>query len=97
MYHALRVPRWSGWVCVNNDFFFSSWSLPIPEQYAFQYSDYNFYITEEVSSFLVLELSLDIFIVNYDYDYYDYLIIIFIIIIISSSSSSSGSSTCNIN
>ena len=79
--------------------FFSSWSLPIPEQYAFQYSDYNLYITEEVSSFLVLELSLDIFIVNYDYDYYDYyyyLIIIFIIIIISSSSSSS-SSTCSIN
>ena len=53
-------------------FFFSSWSLPIPEQYAFQYSDYNLYITEEVSSFLVLELSLDIFIVNYDYDYCDY-------------------------
>ena len=77
-------------------FFFSSWSLPIPEQYAFQYSDYNLYITEEVSSFLVLELSLDIFIVNYDYyDYYFYLIIIFIIIIISSSSSSS--STCSIN
>ena len=79
-------------------FFFSSWSLPIPEQYAFQYSDYNLYITEEVSSFLVLEVSLDIFIVNYDFDYYDYyyyyLIIIFIIIIISSSSSSS---TCSIN
>ena len=75
---------------------FFSWSLPIPEQYAFQYSDYNLYITEEVSSFLVLELSLDIFIVNYDYyDYYFYLIIIFIIIIISSSSSSS--STCSIN
>ena len=72
MYHALRVPRQSGWVWVNNVFFFSSWSLPIPEQYAFQYSDYNLYITEEVSSFLVLELSLDIFIVNYDYDYCDY-------------------------
>ncbi|XP_068699664.1 engulfment and cell motility protein 1-like [Montipora foliosa] len=25
----------------------SKWSLPIPEQYAFQYSDYNCYITEE--------------------------------------------------
>lgn len=25
----------------------SNWSLPIPEQYAFQYSDYNLYITEE--------------------------------------------------
>ena len=97
MYHASRVPRWSGWVCFNNVFFFSSWSLPIPEQYAFQYSDYNLYITEEVSSFLVLELSLAICIVNYDYDYYDYnfyLIIIFIIIIISSNSSIF---TCSIN
>ena len=81
MYHALRVPRWSGWVCVNNVFFFSSWSLPIPEQYAFQYSDYNLYITEEVSSFLVLELSLDIFIVNYDYDYCDYYYYYLIIIL----------------
>lgn len=25
----------------------ANWSLPIPEQYAFQYSDYNLYITEE--------------------------------------------------
>lgn len=34
---------------MNAPSFCFSWSLPIPEQYAFQYSDYNCYITEEVS------------------------------------------------
>lgn len=40
----------------------SNWSLPIPEQYAFQYSDYNCYITEENRSAIkngaVLKLTL---------------------------------------
>ena len=32
------------------------WSLPIPEQYAFQYSDYNCYITEEVRQLIIVIL-----------------------------------------
>lgn len=40
----------------------SNWSLPIPEQYAFQYSDYNCYITEEnrsgIKNGAVLKLTL---------------------------------------
>ncbi|KAL9976284.1 hypothetical protein ACROYT_G013567 [Oculina patagonica] len=40
----------------------STWSLPIPEQYAFQYADYNCYITEEnrsgIKNGAVLKLTL---------------------------------------
>ncbi|KAJ7365084.1 hypothetical protein OS493_007730 [Desmophyllum pertusum] len=40
----------------------SNWSLPIPEQYAFQYSDYNCYITQEnrtgIKNGAVLKLTL---------------------------------------
>jgi hypothetical protein len=36
---------------LNSYFLMDRWSISIPEQYAFQYADFNSYITEEVISY----------------------------------------------